>query len=381
MGMANQHIANMTLAIAFAQATLIVFLQIGFNAFTDTRDLYFGIINFGITAACLAAVDSAANGRRDSDVVRDRIIDVVASVRLDTEKELRFVMQQIKLGVELIMVDRARRAAEDVSSDDEEDLIRRAEADEAKKREMTAGRAKRSSYMMSQAVARQLVVADKFQTFDSTRIWTQVPREHDSDQYSWDSDSTKATTIVTSEGTSRPSSVTGSHSRRSRSRKSSRQGSHRGTLSQAGSAHSDGAPPRQPRYLGEGADAKPVAGAAEPGAFHADEETLVVLVLDHEGGAGDVKGEIDEDQQVLDNFWGKGLAEEQADREAVAKVAAALGCDPSRLLIDWSRITGGEERYGLDHRLDDGGEVIVIQEEEDENADVGWWDGVSTVRH
>lgn len=386
MGMARQHIARMTVCIALAQAILAAFLQIGFNAFTNTRDLYYGLINFAISIVCLAAVDSAVNGRRDASIVRDRIVDVVAGVRMDTEKELRFVMQQIKLGVELILADRARRAAEDLSSDDEEDLIKRAEEDEAKKREiMERKRARsegRSSYMMSQAVARQLVIADKFQTFDTSRIWTQVPREHDdlSDQFSWaDSDSTRGTTVVSSEGFSRPSSITGSHSRRSRSRRGSRRGSQRGTPSHAGSVSSGGA--RKPRFLGEGADLEPAARAVGPDGFNADEE-LVVLVLEYEGDGSNV-GKRDEDQEVLDDFWGKGLAEEKVDLDVVAKVADALGCDPSRLRIEWSRITDREARGGRGHVLDgashDGGEIIEMEEEDDEFADVGM-DGVSTTR-
>lgn len=84
--------------------------------------------------------------------------------------------------------------------------------------------------------------------------------------------------------------------------------------------------------------------------------------------------------QVLHDFWGNGLADEKVDRELVVKIAEALGCDPSRLNIEWSRITGGEygaaDSDGLDNVDND---AVSIEEEEDENADVGL-EGVHTIR-
>jgi len=249
----------------------------------------------------------------------------------------------------------------------------------------------RASYMVSQAVAQQLVLADKFQTFDSTRIWTQVPggeTDHLSDQFSWDSESTKGTTVMSSEGASRPSSVTGSQSRRSRSRRGSKGGSFRGTPShpEPGSVHSGGGGggAKVPlRYLGEGAATPQAAARVDRGeqddAAADTDGKLVVLVLDHHGEDGATQ-RLDEDTQVLHDFWGNGLADEKVDRELVVKIAEALGCDPSRLNIEWSRIMGGEygaaDSDGLDNVDND---AVSIEEEEDENADVGL-EGVHTIR-
>ena len=247
-GMSSQHIARKTLLIALAQGILVAFLQFGFNAFTNTRDLYFGLINLAITVLCLAAVDSAVNGHQDATVVRDRIVDIVAGARMDTEKELRFVMDQIELGVKMITAERARRRAEESSSEDEEELVRRHDEDMARKMEiMEKKRQKRNPYMMRKALAQQLVLGNGegagklLQTFDSTRIWTRVQDDQLSDNMSWESASTKGTTVASSEGTRRPSSVTGSASRRSRSRRGSK-ASIRGTPShhEAASSHSGG---------------------------------------------------------------------------------------------------------------------------------------------
>ena len=75
------------------------------------------------------------------------------------------------------------------------------------------------------------------------------------------------------------------------------------------------------------------------------EHDLVVLVLDHSQSNvmgvedGDQAAELDEDSQVLADFWGTGLADAGADAAAVVKIAEVLGCDPSRLEIQWSRVT------------------------------------------
>jgi len=97
--------------------------------------------------------------------------------------------------------------------------------------------------------------------------------------------------------------------------------------------------------------------------------------------------------QVLDDFWGKGLADEKGDREIVKKIAEALGCDPARLNVEWSRVTGGQygaedsgeygaedgDYYGVDDSAGLDIDAVMIAEEEDENSDVGL-EGVHTFR-
>jgi hypothetical protein len=100
---------------------------------------------------------------------------------------------------------------------------------------------------------------------------------------------------------------------------------------------------------------------------HADvlaaEEKLVIFVLNHThhpatnagAAAHDV---VDRDKQVLDDFWGSGLADEEEDHVTLAKLAEVLDVDPSRLRIQWSRVsdppnvnapyTGHTAPYGAD---------------------------------
>ena len=146
-------------------AMLAVFLFLGFNAFTDTRATAFGIINAVITFACLAAIDTAVNGREDSKVIRDKIVDVAASVRLDTQKELQFFMLQIKMGTELVKYKR----------ESEKKML--ANYDEIS--ESSSGTAQNDDvYKVRRSIARHLVLADRIQTFDTTKIWTLVPNEY-----------------------------------------------------------------------------------------------------------------------------------------------------------------------------------------------------------
>jgi hypothetical protein len=167
--------------LGLGTAMLAVFLFLGFNAFTDTRATVFGIINAIITFACIAAIDTAVNGREDSKVIRDKIVDVAASVRLDTQKELKFFMLQIKMGTELV---KYKRESEKIMLANY-DQISESSSENAQNDDV---------YKVRQNIARHLVLADRMQTFDTTKIWTLVPNEYGVDDN--DKDANADTPVV-----------------------------------------------------------------------------------------------------------------------------------------------------------------------------------------
>lgn len=164
-------------------AMLAVFLFLGFNAFTDTRATVFGVINAIITFACLAAIDTAVNGREDSKVIRDKIVDVAASVRLDTEKELKFFMLQIKMGTELVKYKRESEKAMLANYDQ----ISESSSETPQNDDV---------YKVRQNIARHLILADKMQNFDGTKIWTLVPNEYGMDDVDDERDANADTPVV-----------------------------------------------------------------------------------------------------------------------------------------------------------------------------------------
>ena len=139
--------------------------------------------------------------------MRDKIFDMVAKTRRHVEIDLRFILSQIKLGIQLIeRSNKANREYEDEfgkpDSEDEDD-----EAFQARlERQEGAKRAKALQvYKVRQDIARKLVLADRMQTFDTARIWTTVPYEmnafaedgnplDDQDQWEWASTSTRVST-------------------------------------------------------------------------------------------------------------------------------------------------------------------------------------------
>ena len=64
-----------------------------------------------------------------------------------------------------------------------------------------------------------------------------------------------------------------------------------------------------------------------------------MLVLDHLASPPASGAHHGADNKLLDDFFERGLADEQQDSAAVAKLAEVLGCDPARLRIQWSRVT------------------------------------------
>ena len=201
-------------------AVLVIFLFLGFNAFTDTRAPVYGFINAIITFACLGAIDTAINGREDSKVIRDQIVDVAAAVRLDTEKELRFFVTQIKMGTEVL---RAKRKS---------DLLLNATDKSQSSSGSEAGSPRvqnDDAYRVRQNIARQLVLSDKVQIFDTTKIWTLVPNEYgmdddadvegneeDDEQWMWEWSSTSTVASHSTQRSSRQGSVSGGPRSKSR---------------------------------------------------------------------------------------------------------------------------------------------------------------------
>jgi len=354
IGFSKQSIVRKTLGIAVVVLVVVGFLFFAFNAFTDTRSTVPGLINFAVAACCLLAVDSAVNGREDTKILRDKIFDMVAKTRRHVEIDLRFILSQIKLGIQLIeRSNKANREYEDEfgksDSEDEDD-----EAFQARlERQEGAKRAKALQvYKVRQDIARKLVLADRMQTFDTARIWTTVPYEmnafaedgnplDDQDQWEWASTSTRVSTQY--------STTVASSSRRSKSQVSkSRLGLHQVAPGVQSAPESIGeSASRADSYSGAPAGAQVNIPATQDVNFFDPEQHLLVLVLDHSEyenaqaqAAGVQQGE--DDSKVLADFWGTGFVDREMDVEIVAKLAEALDCDPSRFGIQWSRLSGGE---------------------------------------
>lgn len=197
---------------------LAIFLFLGFNAFTDTRATVYGLINAIITFACLGAIDTAINGGEDSKVVRDRVVDIAAAVRIDTEKELRFFVTQIKMGTEVL---RAKRKS---------DLLMNGIVESDKSSSGSESPSPREDvYKVRQNIARQLVLSDKVQFFDTTKIWTLVPNEYgmddnddvggnaeDDEQNMWEWSSTSTIASHSTQRSSKQGSVAGGSRHKSR---------------------------------------------------------------------------------------------------------------------------------------------------------------------
>ena len=359
-GISLQVIARKTSLVAIGAGVILAFLFLGFNAFTDTRETTMGLINFVLTVLTLLAIDSALVGRDDPRMVRDKIVDVAARTRLETDKKMLFLIQQIELGIKLLQLHYAREqeisheiqdsAANGEPDEDEAAFSARIDRQQAQRREEA-----RQTMRVRQEVAQRLVLNDRLQTFDSSRIWTCVPLEVDNvdakgnplpndeeqDRWEWASNSTLASTQYS---TTQASSSRLSRSRAGKSRVSAHSGRQPGVLAPA-SVRDDLSHVDPTDTPGGRAEAARVVSPEDSSQSFDAEHDLVVLVLDHSQSNvmgvedGDQAAELDEDSQVLADFWGTGLADAGADAAAVVKIAEVLGCDPSRLEIQWSRVT------------------------------------------